>query len=114
MPSYCYESLDGNVHTIVQSMFKKRPDTIWVDDVPYERNIALEHAGRKSGGGGWPMPPCIASGVGPEQAGELRDFLKKAGVPTEVAPSGDPIYRDQHHQKRALKVRGMHNRSSYD
>jgi hypothetical protein len=62
---------------------------------------------------GWPMQPCVASGVQPEQAQELRDLFKKAGVPTEITKEGDPIYTSPEHRRRALKVRGLYDRSSY-
>ena len=60
----------------------------------------------------WPFA-CVASGVHASQAGELRDFLQKSGVPTEVTVDGDPIYRNASHRKNALKVRGLVDRSSF-
>jgi hypothetical protein len=60
----------------------------------------------------WPIA-CVASGVHPSQANELREFLQKSGVPTEVTSDGDPVYRNASHQRNALKVRGLVNRSSY-
>ena len=62
---------------------------------------------------GWPMAPCLASGVHPNQAQELRDCLSNAGVPTEVTSDGDPIYRTPTHRKRALKARHLVDKSSY-
>jgi len=56
---------------------------------------------------------CIASGVNANQAGELRDFFAKSGVPTEVTSDGNPIYRNASHRRRALKARGFVDRSSY-
>ena len=61
---------------------------------------------------GWPLT-CFASGVHPNQAGELREYLAKAGVPTEVTPGGDPVYRNAVHRRKALKARGMFDRSSF-
>jgi hypothetical protein len=68
------------------------------------------------GGGGsgraWPQT-CYASGVHPEQAGELREHLARRGCKTEVKPSGDPVYESAAHKKKALKIRGMHDRNSF-
>lgn len=97
-------------------MHEFHPDEITLDDGRVaQRDIAAEHSGAgRSCGASWPMEPCVGSGVNPEQAQELRDFLKQANVPTEVNAAGDPIYRDRHHRRRALKARGMHDRASYD
>lgn len=62
----------------------------------------------------WPMKPCYASGVHASQAQELRDHLAKRGCPTEVTPSGDPIYTSAAHRKKALKIRGMHDKASFN
>ncbi len=56
---------------------------------------------------------CIASGVNAEQSGELYNYLRKSGVPTEVSPDGNPIYTSMAHRRRALKARGIVDRSSY-
>ncbi len=55
----------------------------------------------------WPMAPCVASGVHPEQAGELRQHLTDRGCPTEVNSEGNPIYTSASHRKKALKIRGF-------
>lgn len=62
---------------------------------------------------GWPLKPCFASGVHPEQAQELRDGLRGAGVATEVTSGGDPIYTSAVHRKKALAVRGIHDNNSF-
>jgi hypothetical protein len=61
---------------------------------------------------GWPLT-CFASGVHASQAQELRDHLASKGVPTEVTRDGDPVYRDAKHRRKALKVRGMVDKSSF-
>ncbi len=76
-----------------------------------ERDFSAEHNPRRAGGG-WPLV-CDASAVLPEQAQQLRELYVRAGVPTEVSKSGQPIYRDAHHRKRALKARGFHDRDSF-
>ena len=61
----------------------------------------------------WPMPPCVGSGVHPEQAGELRGHFKKHGLNIEVNSNGDPIYESAIQRRKALKCRRMHDRASY-
>jgi hypothetical protein len=62
----------------------------------------------------WPMSPCYASGVHASQAGELRKHLADRGCPTEVSSDGDPIYISAAHRKKALKIRGMHDKASFN
>lgn len=76
-----------------------------------KRDFGAEHNSRPAGGG-WPLE-CVASGVSANQAGELRDFLRSRGCPTEVTPMGNPVYRDANHRKRALKLRGLHDNDSF-
>ena len=47
---------------------------------------------------------CIASAVLPEQANELRDTFKNAGVPTEVTPDGCPGIPKCRTQKRGIEM----------
>jgi hypothetical protein len=79
-----------------------------------DRSFAAEHGPRRRAGGEcWPMKPCFASGVNAGQAGELRKYLADRGCKTAVTGDGDPIYTSAGHRKRALKLRSMHDRSSY-
>jgi hypothetical protein len=39
--------------------------------------------------------------------------LERKGVPTEVSADGNPIYLNAKHRKKALKARGIVDRSSY-
>jgi hypothetical protein len=102
---------DGEV--VVTRVFRigQAPKTIMVDGVLATRSIKDEHKFFPPTKG-WPMT-CFASGVNANQAGELRDHLLKAGVPTEVTADGDPVYRSAAHRKKALKARGMHDRKSF-
>jgi len=67
--------------------------------------------GRKTGG--WPPIECIASGVAPQQAQELRDFFSKHGESVEVTSDGNPVYTSSSQRKRLLKLRGLHDRNSF-
>jgi hypothetical protein len=61
----------------------------------------------------WPMDPCVGSGVGPHGAQDLRDHFATHDVPTEVSKDGEPIYTSAKHRKKALKCRGMYDRTAY-
>ena len=78
----------------------------------FQRDFQAEHVGVPSKAG-WPIT-CFASGVNADQAGELRDCLKDAGVDTEVTSQGDPVYTSHLHRKRALKARGLHDNASFN
>ena len=106
---YCYESR-GEVLSLSFPL-GKAPKFVVRGKRRYRRSFQAEHVGIPSSAG-WPLE-CEASGVHPSQAGELRDFLAKSGVPTEVSADGNPIYRDALHRKKALKARGLHDKDSF-
>lgn len=110
MPVYCYENKNGNVVERVYPI-GQAPKGLVVDGVSYKRSIQAEGVSIPSARG-WPIE-CLGSGVNADQAGELRECFKKAGVPTEVSKDGNPIYRDAKHRKKALKCRGLFDKSSY-
>ncbi|MFA5766843.1 MAG: hypothetical protein WC919_02890 [Candidatus Paceibacterota bacterium] len=56
---------------------------------------------------------CVASGVNPEQAQELRDFYAMHGESVEVTNEGDPVYTSMRQRRRLLKLRGFHDRSAF-
>lgn len=112
MPVYCYETDDGQA---IERVFPvgKAPARFVIPKTGRvaRRSFFLEHK-RGPSSSGWPMT-CFASGVGASQAAELREHLRRAGVPTEVTPNGDPIYRDAAHRRRALRARGLIDRASF-
>jgi hypothetical protein len=77
----------------------------------FVRSFADERPGVPSTKG-WPLE-CVASGVHASQAGELREFYRKHGCPTEVTEDGNPIYRNAAHRRKALKLRGFKDKASY-
>jgi len=113
MPTYCFKTDDGEV---VEREFLtgRAPRQITCDDGrTATRSVAEELRqmyvpSRK----GWPLT-CVASGVHAAQAGELRDHLARRGVPTEVTPDGDPVYRNAGHRRRALRARGIIDKASF-
>ena len=116
MPTYCYLTDDGTIVDRFMGMHEPHPETITLEDGRIaSRCMAAERkALQTETNPGWPMEPCVSSGVQPWQAQELRDHLKRKGVPTEVTPQGDPIYRSKAHRDAALKARGIHDRASFN
>lgn len=128
MPTYCYRTSEGKVH---DRTFPpgEAPDQIFITFDHYGRRKfatrdrqaegvftsvrATENPTHQPRRGAWPMKPCYASGVHPEQAQELRDHLKDRGCPTEITSSGDPIYTSPRHRKKALKCRGMNDANAF-
>ncbi len=111
MPLYCYINEDG-VTREIEAKAGEAPKSVTIEGKEGWRDFRAEMPGVPATSG-WPMPPCVASGVHPEQAGQLREHLRRSGVPTEVTKDGDPIYRDARHRRRALKARGMVDRAGY-
>lgn len=109
MPAYCYTVKgEGTVERVFP--MGEAPKAVYVDGKSARRDYRAEQV-KVPAAAGWPMEPCVGSGVNAEQAGELREFLKRSGVPTEVNHDGDPIYRDKNHRERALKARNLHDRN---
>ncbi len=131
MPTYCYTAPESPKIFDREFPAGKAPDKIFVEENGYSlqafRDRQAEVAGMHLSVRGsenptqqrrrqnpWPMEPCVASGVHPSQAQELRDHLTSRGCPTEVSRDGEPIYTSAAHRKRALKCRGMYDRNSYN
>jgi hypothetical protein len=111
MPTYCYSTPSGELIEEYFPFGKAPREIVLPSGMVATRDFGAEHNPRPAGGG-WPLE-CVGSGVNAEQAGELREYFVKHGVPTEVSKDGNPIYRDPHHRKRALACRGFIDRSSY-
>ncbi len=109
---YCYETKAGRVY---ERFFKmgKAPRAIRIgrNRILARRSwtVAPPSVPAKKG---WPIE-CYASGVHADQADDLRNHFKRAGVPTEVTSDGDPVYTDLRHQRKALKCRKLVDKSSY-
>lgn len=110
---FAYQDVRGGIHWLEQPFSAgPPPDEIETDDgVHARRSYRAERAGGAHPAG-WPLV-CYASGVNAEDAQKLRDEFVKVGVPTEVTKGGDPIYTSAEHRRKALKARGMFDRSSY-
>jgi len=112
MPTYCYQTRNGVTFDRVFPI-GQAPRVIRSKGHVAHRSFQAEHAGsRDVTAANWPME-CVASGVHVLQSDELREHFRKSGVPTEVSRDGNPIYRNAQHRRRALKSRGMVDRSSY-
>lgn len=110
MPVYCYKSEYGEVQERVYPV-GKAPKFICDHGVRAHRSFFHERKGIPSQKG-WPIE-CVASGVNAEDSGKLREYLAKKGVKTEVTSDGNPVYRDSIHRRRALKARGLVDKSAY-
>lgn len=110
MPTYCYETKNGEVHERVFPM-GKAPRSIKIDGHIAKRAFAAEMASVPSTTG-WPLE-CFGSGVNAADAQKLSSLLKAKGVPTEVSADGNPIYQSANHRRRALKARGLFDKASY-
>lgn len=111
MPVYCYQS--EATGQIIERVYPigKAPKLLRMKTGIAKRSFAAESKSFPPTKG-WPMT-CIASGVHASQAKELERHLADAGVPTQVTRDGDPIYRDAKHRRKALKARGLVDKSSY-
>ena len=107
MPVYCYSNKEGNV---IEKSFPvgKAPEIL---KGGFERDYGAEGTSVPATKG-WPFE-CLGSGVNAEQREELGTFLDQSGVPTEISRDGNPIYRNNNHRRRALKARGIHDKSSF-
>jgi hypothetical protein len=111
MPVYCYQDSQGFIHEKLFPMGEAPKEIDLGARGKARRNIGAEHKSFPPTSG-WPLE-CIASGVNPDQAQDLRDHFKEIGVPTEVSGDGNPIYRSAGHRREALKARGFVDRASY-
>jgi hypothetical protein len=62
---------------------------------------------------GFPALECIASGVHPSQANELREFYQKHGEHVEVTNDGNPVYTSMRQRRRLLEIRGLHDNNCF-
>ena len=116
---YCYKTGGG---LVVERVFQagQAPDEITLpngrvatrDRQSEARGMTLGVRSTPAKPGGWPMKPCVASGVHASQAPELREHFKKHGLSVEVTNDGDPIYESPGQRKQALRCRGMCDRNS--
>lgn len=110
MPRYRYINEDGERDERVCDL-GKAPETIKINGKKAWRDFKAEMVGVPATKG-WPLE-CIGSGVNASQAGELRQYLADKGVPTEVTSDGNPVYRNANHRKKALRARGMFDKSAF-
>lgn len=114
MPTYCYRSRDRQ-RKLVTRVFPSTniPESFKEKGRLFSRSREDEWDGISvPASSGWPME-CYASGVHPSQANDLRKYFRDHGCPTEVTKDGNPIYRSAAHRKKALKLRGFGDKSSY-
>ncbi len=81
------------------------------DDRVAKRDYSAEFRPQRAGKG-WPLVD-YACGVHASQAKELHEYFAAKGVPTDVTPQGDPVWRDASHRKRGLACRGFFDRAAF-
>lgn len=109
---FAYEKPDGEVVWIHRKLADGAPPhELELDGVVARRSFRMERVGVPSSAA-WPMA-CVASGVHPDQAQELRDTFERLGVPTEVNKDGDPVYTSPSHRRKALAARGFYDRAAW-
>ena len=106
MVVYRYKTKDG---VLADRVFQvgKAPGYIMINGKRANRDFSTISVPSSAG---WPIQ-CVASGVHPDQANDLRKHFVDHGLSVEVTKEGDPIYENRKHQEKALACRGMHNRS---
>lgn len=72
-------------------------------------NLATGKAFMTNSKSGWPRESRWM-GVMPYQAKAAQEADAAAGVPTEYTKKGNAIIRDNQHQKKLMKAKGLHNR----
>lgn len=118
MPIYCWITENGETMERYFPMMEVPEFMVLPDKRIAHRDYRAErHVGNvaecSERSRGWPMDPCVGSGVHASQGPELAKYLKERGCPTEVV-DGDPIYTSAVHRKKALKIRGQHDRASFN
>lgn len=114
MGTYCYRATNKGKRLITRVFpAASIPEVLLENGVRFTRSRADEWGDISvPATSGWPIE-CVASGVHASQADELRKFYKDHGCPTEVSSDGNPIYRNAAHRRKALKLRGFKDKSSY-
>lgn len=116
MPSYCYTCPQCQATTtVVRSIHEAEivPACQSCSDMAatlqlMKRDFVAERPGVPSPAN-WPMV-SVAAGVHASQIPEAVKVAREAGVPTEFTGDGCPIFRDRHHRRRYLRLRGYHDR----
>lgn len=82
---------------------------------PVGKKIKGRTSGRRNEVARWPIV-SEGLGVAAEDAGTLREHLRKHGCPTDVTPNGNPILTGPEHARRVAQLSsptGMINKDGY-
>ena len=119
MPIYCFKTDDGRaiekffrMADVPASVIHSNGSRAWRDFQSERVSGTVAAASERPRG--WPMKPCVGSGVHSDQAPELREHFKKHNVDCEVTTNGDPIYTSASQRKKALRCRGIHDKASFN
>ena len=111
MLRYSYTDADGNT---IECEFDPKgdiPDSVRRGGKTFDRDLRADLANIPNDTN-WPLE-CVASGVNAEDAGKLRNHFRKNGLNIDVSPDGNPIYKSNVERRKALRCRGMIDKSSY-
>jgi len=111
MPTYCFRN--EKTGQVIERVFDMAgvPQIIKEGGKVFERDFQSEHVGAPPTKG-WPIE-CIASGVHPNQADELRSHFRKNGLNIPVTRDGNPVYADANQRRKGLKCRNLMDKASY-
>lgn len=111
MPTYCYETVDGEMVERFFHRADKRPAAITLEDGRRaRRSLVAEHAkGRPVRHGKWPRK-CTAMGVHPNQVDEAMRRDPEAKFDRKT---GECIFDNPQHERRVLKNAGFVNMNDY-
>lgn len=108
-PTYCFSTQEGETVERHYAMTDDIPESISLGEgVVAERDLSAEHGGCIRLRNATPWPQCSdAMGVHSSQAGELAQYCKDKGVPTEIDKQGRPILTSRSHRKRHMEIRHL-------
>lgn len=112
MATYCFTDNEGNTEIHHFRMGQAPAEVVFSNGRIAERDLAAEWKPDKRSCRDYRLE-CLASGVNPLQAPELRRFFKKHGESVEISADGNPIYTSAGQRKRLLKLRGFCDRNSF-
>jgi len=113
MATYCYTDETGSTEVHNFPMGKAPEQVVFTNGREAKRDMAAEWKPCKGRSCRDYRIECLASGVNPAQAPELRKFFKKHGESVEVTNDGNPVYTSSGQRKRLLKLRGFYDKNSF-
>lgn len=111
MTPYLYTSADGRTIERWFPMGQARKRVV-EDGRVFRRDLRAEQCGHRSGDP-WTDHESWAMGVHPLDREEAMRVAREGGVPTHYNEDGNPIITSASHQRKLMRLLGMHNKQSY-